>query len=106
IEAKIAALKGKGIEIAPKVKAELEASLGVDFSKVRIHIGPEAEALCAAMGAQAFTHGRDVFFAKGKYQPDSSQGQKLLAHELTHVVQQGHASPKVAAADTSSAAKD
>ncbi|MFK7922128.1 MAG: DUF4157 domain-containing protein, partial [Bacteroidia bacterium] len=68
--------------------------------------GPESEALCAAMGAQAFTHGRDVFFAKGKYQPDSGQGQKLLAHELTHVVQQGHAPKKVAPAPDSSAGKE
>ncbi|MEL6591947.1 MAG: DUF4157 domain-containing protein [Bacteroidota bacterium] len=104
LEAQLAALKGKGIEISPKVRSELEASMGVDFSQVRIHTGPEAQALCQAMGAQAFTHGRNIFFGKGKYQPDAGEGRKLLAHELTHVVQQGHA-PKIASPSANKSSK-
>lgn len=66
------------------VQAKMEDAFGFDFSAVRIHQGPQADAL----GAQAFTQGTDVHFAPGKYAPEDPAGQALLGHELAHVVQQ------------------
>lgn len=79
---------GTGKAMSPKVKAEMEASFGNDFSAVNIHADQEAIDMNKQLGAQAFTHGRDVYFNAGKYNPDSNKGKHLLAHELTHVVQQ------------------
>ena len=62
----------------------MENAFGVDFTAVRILIGPEA----AAIGALAFTRGEQIFFAPGRYDPLSRGGQELLGHELAHVVQQ------------------
>jgi hypothetical protein len=59
---------------------------------VRVHTGPEAAAAAKALGVQAFTWGRDVFFAEGKYQPHSDAGMRLLFHELAHVAQQDSSS--------------
>ena len=62
----------------------MEAVFKADFSDVRVHVGPEA----ASIGALAFTHGTDLYFATGQYNPQTPQGQRLLGHELTDVVQQ------------------
>jgi hypothetical protein len=62
----------------------METSFGQDFSSVRVHHGHEATML----GAQSFTHGNDIHFAPGHYDPLSAHGQELIGHELTHVVQQ------------------
>ena len=59
---------------------------------VRVHTGPEADTLNDSMSARAFTTGQDIFLKRGEYDPRSTAGQELLAHELTHVVQQGGAS--------------
>jgi outer membrane protein OmpA-like peptidoglycan-associated protein len=67
-----------------EVRAKMEAAFGVDFSPVRIHEGPHAE----AVGALAYTRGTDIHFAPAQYQPTSRRGQELLGHELMHVVQQ------------------
>jgi hypothetical protein len=75
---------GGGSPMPPAVRARMEAAFGTDFSDVRIHEGPQA----ARLGAAAFTTGSDIYFAPGRYDPFSQQGQRLLAHELTHVVQQ------------------
>lgn len=64
-------------------------ALGADFSDVRVHTSPEAADLNSQLSAKAFTTGKDIFFQEGAYAPGSSSGQELLAHELTHVVQQG-----------------
>lgn len=74
----------------------MESRFGHDFSKVRVHTGPAAEAAAASVSARAFTVGRDVVFGAGQYSPDSTAGKRLLAHELTHVVQQGSAGPAAA----------
>jgi hypothetical protein len=66
----------------------MEGCFGVDLSAVRIHTDGAAAALNRAVRAEAFTTGTDVFFAPGRYDPSSSAGRGLLAHELTHVVQQ------------------
>ena len=62
----------------------MEAALGADFSAVRVHVGPQADRI----GAVAFTLGTDIYFAPGRFQPNTPQGQQLLGHELAHVVQQ------------------
>ncbi len=62
----------------------MEATLGADFSSVRVHVGPQAERI----GAIAFTSGADIYFAPGRYQPETPAGRRLLGHELAHVVQQ------------------
>jgi len=68
-----------------------ESRFGHDFSQVRIHDNPGAANMAHSISARAFIMGRDIRFATGQYQPETSQGKKLLAHELTHVVQQGWA---------------
>jgi len=86
--------KGGGNPLEKDIKLEMENFFGVDFSSIRIHTDGKAAAMCHEMGAQAFTNGTDIYFNKGKYNPNSIQGKKLLAHELTHTVQQGAVNQK------------
>lgn len=67
---------------------EMSRSFGYDFGNVRIHTGPEAQAAATELQAQAFTYGGEIYFNKDKYSPGTREGKWLLAHELTHVVQQ------------------
>jgi len=86
-------------------RAAMEPRFGRDFGDVRIHTGRQAEASAAAVDANAYTVGRDIVFGPGRYAPHWAEGRRLLAHELTHVVQQGaspgsHAQPqRIGAAD-------
>lgn len=80
---------GKGQPLPSKTRAEMESSFGLDFKGVNIHTDNEAVQMNQELGAQAFTHGKDVYFNSGKFRPENSEGKHLLAHELTHVVQQG-----------------
>ena len=89
----IQAKRGTGQTLDQSVGKEMKGSLGQDFSDVNVHTDADADALSRAVKAEAFTTGRDVFFGEGKYDPGSSEGRKLLAHELTHVVQQRAAPP-------------
>ncbi len=77
--------KGSGQPLPDETRAFMEPRFGADFSNVRVHETPD---LANAIQAQAFTHGQDIYFNSGKYNPGSSGGKELLAHELTHVVQQ------------------
>ena len=77
---------GKPLESA--VQKQMSETMGHDFSGVRVHSDSEADALNQQLSAKAFTTGRDLFFRSGAYNPGSSSGRELLAHELTHVVQQ------------------
>jgi hypothetical protein len=79
---------GKGSGLPKQTLGEMSSSFGNDFSSVRIHTDSEATRLNNQFHAQAFTHGNDIYFNKGKYDPHSTSGKHLLAHELTHVVQQ------------------
>jgi len=81
--------KGGGNPLDSAVRLEMENSFEVDFSPIRIHTDDNAVKMCQEIGAQAFTNGADIYFNKGKYDPNSVQGKKLLAHELTHTIQQG-----------------
>ncbi|HEX6911789.1 MAG TPA: DUF4157 domain-containing protein [Longimicrobium sp.] len=69
-------------------RAFFEPRFGTDFGGVRAHTGPEAQALSQRFGARAFAYGRDIYFNRGEYDPESPGGRRLLAHELAHVVQQ------------------
>jgi hypothetical protein len=66
----------------------MESRFGTDFSDVRVHTGGSAAASARAVQAHAYTVGNDVVFGAGHYQPDTDSGRRMLAHELTHVVQQ------------------
>lgn len=89
VERQIAGMRGQGAQLPEQLRTELEGQFNHDFSSVSIHTGGTADALCKQLSARAFTVGSDIFFASGEYAPDSQEGKRLLAHELTHVVQQG-----------------
>jgi hypothetical protein len=72
----------------------MEKTFGYDFSRVRLHRDVEAGEISRQLSAHAFTHGNHIYFGHGKYDPVGSSGSRLLAHELTHVVQQGQAAPQ------------
>jgi hypothetical protein len=77
-----------GQALDSNVQAKMSEGTGQDFSDVKVHTGSESHALNEQLSAKAFTTGSDIFFRAGAYDPGSSGGQELLAHELTHVVQQ------------------
>lgn len=88
LEGKLNASKGLGHKMNGKTKQEMESGFGTDFSDVNIHTDQRAQEMTEDVGAQAFTHGNDVYFNAGKYDPESTKGKHLLAHELTHTIQQ------------------
>ncbi len=75
-------------QLDPVVRDFFESRLGHDFSRVRVHADSEAAASAASVHAKAYTIGSDLIFGAGRYQPGTPEGQRLLGHELTHVVQQ------------------
>ena len=83
-----------GFPLGPGVNARMTSVVGADFSKVRIHTDQKAISMSRSLNAHAFTYGKDIYFNAGMYNPDTVSGQHLLAHELTHVVQQGFAPVK------------
>jgi hypothetical protein len=89
VETQVSLSKGRGSPLPDPVRAYMEPRFGADFSHVRVHSGSDALQMNHAVGAQAFTHGSDIYFGAGKSPTDLS----LTAHELTHVVQQGGAGP-------------
>lgn len=81
--------RGGGQPLARSLQEQISPHTGYDFSGVRVHTGSESDQLNRQLGARAFTTGRDIFFRRGEYNPRSSSGRELIAHELSHVVQQG-----------------
>jgi hypothetical protein len=81
--------KSTGSPLPADVKAKMEPKLGADLSGVRLHTGSESAHAATNFGARAFTVGNDIHFNAGQFAPGSKEGDKLLAHELTHVVQTG-----------------
>jgi hypothetical protein len=79
---------GGGQPLPAPVRALVEPRFGFDFGSVRIHADESAAAAARSISSLAFTHGRDIYFDSGRYAPHTSAGLRLLAHELTHVVQQ------------------
>jgi hypothetical protein len=85
------ALRSPGRPLDPATRAFVEPRFGHDFGKVRVHADAQADESARAVSAVAFTVGHDIVFGAGQYSPGTAAGQRLLAHELAHVVQQGGA---------------
>ncbi len=88
IEQSIQSARGGGQALDSGARGKMEPAFGADFGGVRVHADGQADTLNRALSARAFTTGQDIFFKQGEYSPGSSSGRELLAHELTHVVQQ------------------
>ncbi len=87
-----------GQPLSSDVRSYMEPRFNADFSNVRVHSNQESAILSNQLSARAFTYRNNIFFSRDQYQPGSSEGKRLLAHELTHTIQQGHAvqrSPQV-----------
>jgi hypothetical protein len=89
----------RATSLSPAQRVFFERAFGQDFSQVRVHTDAAAHALTDALGAKAVTRGEDIAFAPGHYQPDSTPGRTLLAHELAHVAQQRRGSGASAQAE-------
>lgn len=93
-ESRLNATRGGGTPLPTPTRTFMETRFGADFSNVRLHTGPTAAQLSHAVQAQAFTHGADIYLGAGHSDLTSPGGQRLLAHELTHTLQQGAVSPQ------------
>lgn len=89
LEGKLNSNKGGGSSLSKGMQTSMGSAFGADFSNVKVHTGSEAVQMNQELNAQAFTHGNDIYFNEGKYDTNSNSGKHLLAHELTHTVQQG-----------------
>src|SRR5271166_702056 len=87
-EQQLQAARGQGQPLPSALRQDFETKLGADFRQVRVHTDARADQLNRSIQAVAFATGRDLFFQREAYDPDSYDGQKLIAHELTHVLQQ------------------
>ena len=88
LESKINNSKNKGNPIPENTRAFMESRFGADFSNVKIHTDSNSVQMNKELNAHAFTHGNDIYFNSGEFNPESSSGKHLLAHELTHTIQQ------------------
>ncbi|AFY33601.1 DUF4157 domain-containing protein [Calothrix sp. PCC 7507] len=89
LDTAINSARGSGQPLEPSLQQSMEQAMRADFSGVRVHTNTQADQLNRSIQAKAFTIGRDIFFRQGAYEPGSRGGQELIAHELTHVQQQG-----------------
>ena len=89
LETSIQTAKGGGQPLDGGLQRSMGQAMGADFSGVKVHTDSQSDQLNQSIQAKAFTTGQDVFFRQGAYEPSSRGGQELIAHELTHVVQQG-----------------
>jgi len=96
--------KGRGDALPPAVHEQMGQAFQSDFSDVRLHTDAEAAQMSDDLNAQAFTHGDDIYFNKGRYQPETVAGRGLLGHELTHTVQQQGQNPAIQRKDASNSA--
>lgn len=88
IESSIEGARSGGSALDEGLRGSMEPAFGADFSGVRVHTDAKADSLNRSLQARAFTTGQDIFFRSGEYNPGSGGGKELVAHELTHVVQQ------------------
>jgi uncharacterized protein DUF4157 len=95
IQARIAAIRGGGQPLPEPVRSFFEPRFGHDFGNVRVHADSAAAETARSINALAFTTGNHIVFASGQYAPGAGPSRRLLAHELTHTIQQGHAAPSV-----------
>ena len=91
LTSEIQSLRGKGRPMSLPERAYYEARFGSDFSQIRIHADSQSHRLARRINARAFTLGNDMVFASGEYQPHTESGKRLVAHELTHTIQQSRA---------------
>lgn len=87
MESQLYSLEGSGHQMPSGLRNMMESGFGRDFSRVRLHTDSIAADMSSSIHAKAFTIGNDIYFNHGQYSPNSSEGQHLIAHELTHVVQ-------------------
>lgn len=92
IESRISELQGGGQPLDPATRAFFELRFGQDFSEVRVHTDAKAAEVAKEVNARAFTVGKELVFGEGNYSPGMDDGQRLIAHELTHVIQQSEVS--------------
>lgn len=90
VERSIHHARGSGQALAEQIRLPMETAFGANFSGVRVHTDSRADQLNRSIQARAFTTGQDIFFRQDLYQPSKREGQELIAHELTHVIQQDH----------------
>jgi len=95
LEHKLNSTSGSGSQLDPNVRSYMEPRIGADFSNVKVHTGSDAVQMNQDLGSHAFAHNNNIYFNQGEYQPGSDSGKKLIAHELTHVVQQHGGGGKV-----------
>ena len=95
LETRINTTRGGGQPMADGVRGTMEGAFGADFNDVRVHTNSEADVLNRQLNAKAFTTGQDIYFREGEYDPGTGAGRELLAHELTHVVQQTGAAKSI-----------
>ncbi len=88
LEARIQSRRGSGKPLPTSTRAFMEPRFGYDFSGVQVHNDSHAASAASELNAQAFTTGQDIFFGSGHYEPHTTKGKSLLAHELTHTIQQ------------------
>ncbi|WP_434686691.1 eCIS core domain-containing protein [Pseudanabaena minima] len=88
LESAIQSARGSGQSLDANLQRSMGQAMGADFSGVKVHTDSQSDQLNKSIQAKAFTTGQDVFFRQGAYEPGSRGGQELIAHELTHVVQQ------------------
>jgi len=98
------ALSSQGEPLPEHVRSSMEARFNTDFSGVRLHVDETADGLARMVNADAFTVGQHIAFASGRYAPDTAAGTRLLAHELTHTIQQRGATAAVQRAPRGSTA--
>jgi Domain of unknown function (DUF4157) len=94
------ALAGPGRPLEPALRQDMEQRFGYDFSGVRVHTGAATEKSAREVNAHAYTAGQDIVFDKGLFAPGTQEGRRLIAHELTHVVQQRGSSARIQRAPT------
>ncbi|MEI4234135.1 eCIS core domain-containing protein [Roseovarius sp. D22-M7] len=94
VTAAVNGMRGGGAPLPGATRGRMEGSIGRDLSGVRLHNSAAAASTARAINARAFTVGNDVFFGQGAFQPQTSAGQRLLAHELVHTVQQSGGSAR------------
>ncbi|MDP4262875.1 MAG: DUF4157 domain-containing protein [Bacteroidota bacterium] len=91
IDSTLQSSRGRGTFLPNDTREKMESGFGTDFSNVKVHTDKDAAQMNDQIGAKAFAHGNDIYFNQGEYKPGTSSGDHLLAHELTHTVQQGAA---------------
>ncbi|HWR01830.1 MAG TPA: DUF4157 domain-containing protein [Chlorobaculum sp.] len=92
-----------GQPLSSDVRGFMEPRFNADFSNVRVHDDQQSASLGSQLSARAFTYQNHIFFSRGQFQPGSGEGKQLLAHELTHTIQQGHAVQRTPEVSTTSA---